>query len=207
MNEIAKFSFKNRYYINRYDPDLIDFTYEMDSKKEEENEKKKEKRKKNNSVSAYDDKEFLRLFPLDESDNLTSEINYAEKKEEEEEELDYDEEFKKLFPSNDSDSSSEPLYEDSDNDSEDLEDSKEEKIVAVEEEEEVEKFEPFYFHYCKWLYYVEKSMTDTKENVMDLKIPSSYKTNQKITENIEKEDDSDDMHLLFIILMKKDFMK
>ncbi|OUM62893.1 hypothetical protein PIROE2DRAFT_10694 [Piromyces sp. E2] len=89
----------------------------------------------------------------------------------------------------DSDDSSEILYNDNDSD-----DEEEDELAYTQDEDNIKNVEPFYYHYCKWLYYVEKAMKTTSEETCDLNILSSYKVNPKMIKKLEGEGKMDNIH-------------
>jgi len=139
------------------------------------------------TIAFYDKFEIyeLAIYLLREHKNIPSNIKYDDKKivlleknknkkEEEEEEEDEDD-----F----SDSDFEQLNHDDDSD-----DQEEEEMEKYISDAINEKVDPFYYHYCKWLYYVEKSIQSRGENLDRRNLPLSYKENKKVINKIKKND-------------------
>jgi len=124
-------------------------------------------------------------------------IDFTVVKQEKTKRNDDDDHDLELFDFDSDSSSSEILYNDNDSD-----DQEEDELAYTQDEEKIENLEPFYYYYCKWLYYVEKAMKNKNEESLDLNIPSSYKVNPNIIKKIESEGKKDNMdnihwHIIF----------
>jgi len=146
------------------------------------------------TIAFYDKFEIyeLAVYLLRKHENIPSKIQYDDKKivfleknknkkdHKEEESEGEDEDEDDFF-----DSDFEQLYHDDDSD-----DQEEEEMEKYISDTINEKVDPFYYHYCKWLYYVEKSILNKGENLDRWNLPLSYKENKKVFNKIRKNDEN-----------------
>ncbi|KAG4102826.1 hypothetical protein H8356DRAFT_1647762 [Neocallimastix lanati (nom. inval.)] len=98
-----------------------------------------------------------------------------------------------------SDSSIEQIYQDDDSDDQD-----EEEIVKYVSDKVENKVDTFYYYYCKWLYYVEKSVISKGENLNSMNLPLSYKKNKKIINRIKEKDENNNLKWKIICSSNED---